>query len=121
MAAVTTLLVDDHAFFRRTLRSFLEQQHTLQVVGEAADGREALEQVGQCHPAVVIMDIHMPHLNGWDACREIKTAYPETKVILYTAADADTYEHSSSPADAFMPKQTLFEKLMPLLGTMAGP
>ena len=75
------LLVDDHAMVRQGLRSILESYADLEVVGEAADGEEAVDLAGRYQPEIVIMDVNMPRLNGIDATRRIKEASPHIVVI----------------------------------------
>jgi two-component system response regulator NreC len=84
------VLADDHVLVRQGLRSLLEREGLL-VVGEAADGREAVRQVQALRPDVVIMDITMPILNGLDAAREISKSFPKTKTILLTQHEEDVY------------------------------
>ena len=81
---VRVLLCDDHALFRAGLRALLREQPTLEVVGEAGDGRSALEEVERLEPDLVLMDIEMPHLNGVEATRRITQARPEVKVVILT-------------------------------------
>jgi DNA-binding NarL/FixJ family response regulator len=76
----TILIVDDHALYREGIRGLLKRKG-FRVVGEAEDGREALEKVRELSPDVVVMDISMPHLDGIKATRGIMTASPDTKVI----------------------------------------
>jgi len=78
------LLVDDHPLIRRALRDILEQESDLLVIGEAADGQEAVEMTGEHQPDVVIMDISMPVMSGVDATKEIKASYPSTLVLILT-------------------------------------
>jgi LuxR family maltose regulon positive regulatory protein len=75
------LLVDDHALMRSGLRTLLEAEEGLHVIGEAGDGREALDKVRTLAPDVVVMDITMPQLDGIEATRGILTDFPETKVV----------------------------------------
>jgi DNA-binding NarL/FixJ family response regulator len=88
--AVRLLLADDHALIRQGLKALLEKQG-FQVVGEAADGQEALRSVEKTQPDIAIIDISMPVLNGVDAARELKNSFPKTKVILLTQHDEDQY------------------------------
>ena len=82
------LLVDDHALIRSGLRTLLEDEKGLRVVGEAEDGRKALEMVRKLSPDVVVMDITMPNLDGIEATRGILTESPETKVIALSIEEA---------------------------------
>jgi DNA-binding NarL/FixJ family response regulator len=79
--AIRVLLVDDHPTVRETLRGALQAYPNIEVVGEADDGEEALAKVGQLKPAVVVMDINMPRMDGITATRLIKVQYPEIAVI----------------------------------------
>ncbi|HEU4683906.1 MAG TPA: response regulator, partial [Nitrospira sp.] len=78
---IRVLLVDDHAMVRQGLRSLLEGYADVTVVGEAANGEEALAAVALCRPSVVVMDVNMPKMNGIDATARIKAQYPGTAVI----------------------------------------
>lgn len=82
---ITVLLVDDHIVVLRGLRFFLETEEEIEVVGEARDGRSALEQVARLKPDVVLMDLVMPGMDGVQATREVTQAFPETKVIVLTS------------------------------------
>jgi len=79
---ITLFLVDDHTIVREGLRSLLEAQADFEVLGGAANGREAVSQVSQLCPDVVIMDISMPGLNGIEATRQIRATCPATQVII---------------------------------------
>jgi DNA-binding NarL/FixJ family response regulator len=85
---IRLLLVDDEVMVRRGLRLMLETEDDLQVIGEAADGFEAIEEAGRLHPDVVLMDIRMPRLDGVEACRRL-TDNAETKVVVLTTFDLD--------------------------------
>ncbi len=80
--SITLFLVDDHTMVREGLRSLLEAQADFEVLGGAANGREAVSQVSQLCPDVVIMDISMPGLNGIEATRQIRATCPATQVII---------------------------------------
>jgi DNA-binding NarL/FixJ family response regulator len=79
---ITVFLADDHAVLRDGLRYILETQQDITVIGDAADGRTAVQQVKQLHPDVVIMDIAMPDLNGIEATQHIYADCPATKVVI---------------------------------------
>jgi DNA-binding NarL/FixJ family response regulator len=79
---ITVLLADDHAVVRDGLASLLERSGEVRVVGVAADGRSAVGEARRLRPAVIVMDIAMPELNGIDATMEIMRILPETKVVM---------------------------------------
>jgi two-component system response regulator NreC len=87
---VHIVLADDHVLVRQGLRSLLEGAE-FKVIGEAGDGQEAIRLVEKLHPAVAVLDIAMPTLNGIDAAREISELSPETKTILLTMLTEDQY------------------------------
>jgi DNA-binding NarL/FixJ family response regulator len=82
---IRVLLVDDHAMVRRGMRDFLGLHADLDIVGEAADGAEAVRQVDRLRPDVVVMDLLMPVMDGIAATAAIKTAHPEVEVIALTS------------------------------------
>ncbi|MGI8827235.1 MAG: response regulator [Chloroflexota bacterium] len=90
-ADVRVLLVDDHAIFREGLRLVLDPRSGIAVIGEAEDGRQALELVERLRPDVVIMDIAMPRLNGADATLQIKRRFPDVKVVILTTHESREY------------------------------
>jgi DNA-binding NarL/FixJ family response regulator len=114
--AITALIVDDHSFFRRTLRSYLEGARAVEVIGEAADGEEALEFVERLHPQLVIMDINMPRLGGIKAGEIIKKNNPDLPLILYTLHSPEIYlSRNELHADACLSKERLFEELLAVI------
>jgi DNA-binding NarL/FixJ family response regulator len=78
------LIVDDHALYRRGLRSMFDLEPDIEVVGEASDGLEAIERVEQLHPDVVLMDINMPGMDGMQATRKLADSYPGILIITLT-------------------------------------
>jgi two-component system response regulator DevR len=94
------LLVDDHEVVRLGLRSLLERHPQFEVIGEASSAREALEQVANNHPNVVIMDIRLPGTSGIEACEEITTRFPETRVLMLTSYAEDEMLFSAIRAGA---------------------
>jgi DNA-binding NarL/FixJ family response regulator len=83
------LLVDDHDLFRTGLRNLLEEQGGLSVLGEAANGADAVRLVRELAPDVVVMDLNMPEMSGVEATRHIATLSPLTRVIVLTISDED--------------------------------
>lgn len=89
--AITVLIADDHAVVRDGLRLLLESQPDIRVVGEVADGREALAETLRLNPDVVVMDLAMPHLNGADATAQITEKNESTRVVMLSMYS--TVEH----------------------------
>lgn len=108
MNRITVLLAEDHMIVREGFRKMLELEKDLQVVGEAEDGRQAVAMVKKLRPAVVLMDIAMPRLNGLEATRQVLKAAPETKVLMLSAHSDDAYieDATDSGAVGFLLKQT---------------
>jgi DNA-binding NarL/FixJ family response regulator len=86
---VRVLLVDDQALFREALATLLGVRAEIEVVGEAADGAEALDRVAALRPDVVLMDLHMPVLDGIGATRRLRVEHPEVRVLALTTFDDD--------------------------------
>ncbi|TCL75279.1 LuxR family two component transcriptional regulator [Hydrogenispora ethanolica] len=92
MKRIRVLLVDDQKLFAESLRTVLETRaRALEVVGVAANGREAVERVAETRPDIVLMDVRMPELNGVESTRAIKERFPATKVLMLTTFDDDEY------------------------------
>ncbi len=89
MGRIRILLVDDQAMFREGLRTLLATQPDFEVVGEAANGEEALRLCSSERPEIVLMDLRMPVLDGVAATRRIRAAHPDTRVIVLTTFDDD--------------------------------
>jgi two-component system response regulator NreC len=98
--SIRILLADDHTVMRAGLRLLLERQPNLTVVGEAADGRQAVELAERERPDVVIMDIAMPHMNGVEAARQIVNHSPETAVAILSMHSDESYVIRSLKAGA---------------------
>jgi DNA-binding NarL/FixJ family response regulator len=88
---ITVLLVDDQRLMRDGLRTLLELEEDLAVVGEAGNGEEALAEFAACQPAIVLMDVRMPGMDGVEATRRICAQWPAAKVIILTTFDEDEY------------------------------
>jgi DNA-binding NarL/FixJ family response regulator len=108
MKRITVLLAEDHMIVREGLRKMLEIEDDLEVVGEAQDGRQAVALAKKLGPAVVLMDIAMPLLNGLEATRQMLKALPGTKVLILSAHSNDAYVKNAidSGAVGFLIKQT---------------
>ena len=108
MKRISVLLVEDHTIVREGLRRILDLDADLQVVGEAQDGRQAVTQVRKLRPDVVLMDIAMPLLNGFEATRQLLKALPASRVVILSAHSDDAYVKNATAAGAvgFLIKQT---------------
>ncbi len=97
---IRVLIVDDHDLFREGLRQLIQTDDAIEVVGEAATGREAIERVRELHPDVVLMDISMPGLDGIRATEQIVRHFPDTHVVMLTMYQNDEYRHHAARAGA---------------------
>ncbi len=100
MSTIRVLLAEDHTIVREGLRLLLESQSDITVVGEAGSGREAVSLAQQHHPDVVIMDLHMPDLNGLEATRLIRDLLPDVQVLVLTMYESDEYFFQAIEAGA---------------------
>jgi len=91
MERITVLLAEDHTVVREGLRTMLEAEGDIKVIGNAETGRQAVEMTRRLRPAVVVMDIAMPQLNGLEATRQILKTAPATKVLILSAHSDDAY------------------------------
>jgi two-component system response regulator NreC len=114
MKKVRLLVADDHKIFRQGIKKLLEEEADLQVVGEAADGREAVKKATELKPDLVLMDIAMANLNGLEATKQIKKVLPDTKVIMVTMHKNEEYILQSFQAGAsgFILKEGAVEELV---------
>jgi len=108
MKKVTILLADDHTVVREGLRQMLEQETEFEVIGEVADGRQTIALAMKLRPDVVLMDIAMPRLNGFEATRQVLKALPTAKVLMLSAHNDDAYVKNAidSGAVGFLLKQS---------------
>jgi DNA-binding NarL/FixJ family response regulator len=108
MKRITVLLAEDHQIVREGFRSLLKHERDIEVVGEAETGRQAVQLTRKLRPAVVVMDIAMPLLNGLEATRQIRKEFPDTKVLILSAHSDDAYVEQVAllGAAGFLLKQT---------------
>ena len=114
MTPVKLLLVDDHEIVRAGLRMLFSAEPDVKIVGEAASGREAIEQVRKLEPDVVLMDVAMPDMNGIDATRRIKEAFPQVAVLALTMHEDEEYffEMLNAGASGYVPKRAAPDDLL---------
>jgi DNA-binding NarL/FixJ family response regulator len=107
------LIVDDHALFRRGLQMVLQQEEDIEVVGEAADGAEAIEQAVELMPDVVLMDVRMPKRSGIEATQQIRDSLPHAKILMLTISDEeqDLYEAIKAGASGYLLKEISIEEV----------
>ena len=98
--AITVLLVDDHALVRRGFRRILEDDAHIKVVGETGDGREAIQLARELKPKVVLMDLAMPGMNGFDTTRNLLTTCPESSVLMLSMHSEDIWARRAAQAGA---------------------
>lgn len=114
MSPIRILIADDHAIVRTTLAQLLAGEEDVEVIGQAADGQEAVEQAERLRPDVLIMDVSMPRMNGIEATRRISAGCPGVKVIglsMHTA-DALTREMLNAGAVGYVSKGTPVRDLL---------
>jgi DNA-binding NarL/FixJ family response regulator len=114
MQPIRILLVDDQTMFREGLRVILSVQPDFEVVGEAANGEEALRMAAKLKPHVVLMDLRMPVMDGVEATRRLRTSLPESHVIMLTTFDDDeaVFEGLRAGALGYLLKDASSEKLL---------
>ena len=122
MKPIKVLLADDHAIVRMGLASLLGTQNDINVVGEAEDGEDAVRKTLKLKPDVVIMDLMMPKMDGFDATAEIQRQFPDTKIMIltsYGASDGIAHALSAGATGALM-KSTEFSEFVAAIRTIAA-
>ncbi len=114
MNRIRIILAEDHTLVRKGLRALLEGYPNIEVVGEAADGREAIKLTEDVHPHVVVMDINMPGLNGLEATDRIKRHYPDVQVLILSMHANEEYvlQVLRSGASGYLLKDSATEELV---------
>lgn len=119
MSKIKVLLAEDHTIVRKGLRSLLDNETEIQVVGEAEDGQQAIQKTVQMRPDVVVMDITMPVLNGLEATRQIKKLYPQVKVVVLTvhSTEEHIFQILRAGASGYVVKQGAVNELIQAIQT----
>jgi len=114
MKRITVLLADDHTVVRQGLRALLTPEQDMQVVGEAENGRQAVQLAKKLKPDVVVLDVAMPMLNGLEATRQLAREVPHAKVLILSSYNDDEYIHRSTEEGAagYLVKQTAATELL---------
>ena len=114
MDKIRVLLAEDHTIVRQGLRSILDGREGIQVVGEAKDGREAVEKAQQLQPDIVLMDLSMPLLSGLEATRQIKSQCPQIEVLVLTMHADEEYvlQILQAGASGYLLKQSAVGELV---------
>ena len=117
---IRVMIVDDHSIVRVGLKQVLDQSGEFEVVGQAADGEEAVRVAADVSPDVVVMDVMMPKKDGVEACREIMESAPETRVLMLTASTEEdaVVEAVAAGATGYLQKETDRERLLSAVRTV---
>ena len=121
-APIRVLIADDQALMRTGFRMILDAQDDIEVVGEAIDGRDAVEQYRRSSPDVVVMDVRMPVMDGIEATRRLTAADPPARVLILTTFDLDEYVYEALRAGAsgFLLKDRPPEELVAAVRVVAA-
>ena len=119
---IRVVLADDQTLVRQGIRLLLEIEPDIQVVGQAATGREAIQQVEALHPEVVLMDVRMPDMDGVEATRQLKARFPDVSVIILTTFedDAIVFEGLKAGARGYLLKDISSEEMAEAVRTVAA-
>lgn len=116
------VIADDQPLMRAGLRTLLELEPDIEVVGEAADGREAIAEAGRLRPDVVLMDVRMPGLQGVEATRTLRSRHPDVRVLILTTFDDERYvfDGLGAGASGYLLKDVSGEELAAAVRTVAS-
>jgi|KBSMisStandDraft_5_1062788.scaffolds.fasta_scaffold830478_1 DNA-binding NarL/FixJ family response regulator len=122
MAPLRILLVDDFASWRSYVASVLQERECFEVVGEAADGQEAIEKATELQPDLILMDIAMPKLNGIEAARRIRDRAANSKIVFISLEISDELAEAAVAvgAQAYIAKREIRAKLLPTIDSLFG-
>jgi DNA-binding NarL/FixJ family response regulator len=119
---IRVLIADDHSLVREGIIAFLKCTDDIEVIGEAADGLEAIEKTKQFHPDIVLMDISMPKLGGFEATVEIRKSYPSVKILVLTQYDDKEYisRFLKAGVSGYLLKRAVGSDLVSAIRTIKG-
>jgi DNA-binding NarL/FixJ family response regulator len=119
---VPILLADDHAVVRQGLRTLLENQPDMKVIGEADNGRDAVKMARELNPEVIILDVAMPDMNGIEAARQITAESPDSKIIALSMHSQKRFvsEMLRAGASAYLPKTCDFQEVIEAIHSVKG-
>src|SRR5687767_13414428 len=114
MASIRIMLADDHSVVREGIKRLIDSQPDFELVGEASDGAETVELAAALRPDLLMIDVSMPRLNGIEATQRIKTASPETRILVLTVHEDHGYvrEFLKAGAIGYLLKRSSTEELM---------
>ncbi len=114
------LVVDDYAPVRRMVKEILKSNPDLQVIGELSDGRDLLKFLKKAHPHMILLDISMPNLGGFEATQKIKQKHPEVKVLILTIHKYMEYAERamSLGAEGYLLKEDVGDELLPAISSL---
>jgi DNA-binding NarL/FixJ family response regulator len=113
-SVIRVLVVDDHQLIRVGIATLLLPESDMKVVGEASNGREAIDKFRECHPHVTLMDLQMPEMNGFDAMASIRGEFPEARIVVLTtyAGDVQAQRAIKAGAQGYLLKNLLHKELL---------
>jgi DNA-binding NarL/FixJ family response regulator len=119
---IRTMIVDDHALFRRGLEMVLDSEDDIELVGQASDGNEAVQKAGEALPDIVLMDIRMPRSSGIEACRAMKEVAPSAKIVMLTISDEeeDLFEAIRAGASGYLLKDLPLDEVAETVRAVHG-
>lgn len=114
MEKKTIFIAEDHTILREGLCSLLAKEKDLEIIGEAADGREAIKNIEKLTPDLVLLDLSMPKMNGISVIKDIKSRFPKTRILILTVHKSEEYilETFDSGADGYCIKYATHEELL---------